>query len=103
MRTYTEAAQEEYDWITETIRDMWNQAFDANKIYDLEVIRLERLARKFHNRLRQGDDFAPDFFHTMESLKAVLGDMGRAIRGEQLPAHIQKMIQEERAAFGFEY
>lgn len=103
MRTYDEAVQEEYTWITDTMIHLWYKAFDANKIYDPEIVRLHELARDFHSRLRTEDGYARDFFHTMESLKGILGDLGRAIRGEKIPDHIQKLIDEERRGFGLEY
>lgn len=103
MRTYEEAVTEEYDWITDTMTNLWHQAFDANAIYDPEVVRLHELARDFHSRLLDGDGYARDFFRTMESLKGILGDLGRAIRGEKLPENIQKMLEEERRGFGLEY
>lgn len=98
-----EAMNREHTWITETIIDIWNQAFDANKIYDPEVIRLDKLARDFHSRLRTEDGYARDFFHTMESLKGILGDLRRAIHNEQLAPHIQRLLEEERRGFGLEY
>ena len=103
MRTYTEAVTEEYTWITETMQNIWNQAFDANAIYDPEVVYLHDLAVTFHKELKVGEEYADNFFRIMEELKGVLGDLGRAIRGEKLPDHIQQMVQEERQGFGFRY
>lgn len=103
MRTFTEAAQEEYNWITEAMTKIWNEAFDANKIYDPKIVHLHELAIDFHNELKVGEEYADNFFHTMEYLKGVLGDLGRAIRGEKLPEHIQRLVDEERKAFGFAY
>jgi hypothetical protein len=103
MRTYEEAVTEEYNWITETITDLWKEAFEAGKTYDLEIIKLGSLAWNFHSRLLTEDGYATDFFHTMESLKGICGDLGRAIRDQKLPDHIQKMLEEERRGFGLEY
>lgn len=104
MDTFTEVATKEYNWITETIASIWDEAFDANKIYDPEVVYLHDLAIGFHSQLRKDNgEFADDFFRTMESLKAVAGDLMRTVRGQKLPEHIQRLVEEERKAFGFAY
>jgi hypothetical protein len=100
MRTFTEAAQEEYTWITEVIADYED---DVKASFNPRVQSLYSQAKNFHSFLKEDGEFAKDFFHTMEMLKGICGDLGRAIRGEELPAHIQKLLQEERAGFGFDY
>lgn len=100
MRTYTEAVTEEYDWITETITELLQEAFNAGKHEDLEIIKLGSQAWGLHSRLRTEDGYATNFFQIMEYLKGILGDLGRAIRDEKLPAHIQAMLEEERRGFG---
>lgn len=99
-----DAMTREYDWITKTIRAYWHEAFDANKIYDPKVVELHDLAWDLHLELLGFDGkFAADFFGTMEKLKGVCGDLRREIRGEQVPAHIQRLLEEERAGFGLSY
>jgi hypothetical protein len=100
MRTFTEAAQEEYDWITEVIADY---EADVKKSFSGKVQRLYSQAQTFHGFLMEDGEFAKDFFHTMEMLKGICGDLGRAIRGEELPEDIQRLVDEERKAFGFAY
>lgn len=103
MRTYDEAVQEEYTWITKTMDELWNEAYEAGKVLETELRDLYNLASLFHSQLKVNGQFSKNFFHIMEELKAVLGDYGRAIRGQKLPDHIQQMVQEERQGFGFRY
>jgi len=103
MRTYTEAMTEEYNWITSTKNKMFDEAYASGKALETELRDLYNLASLFHGELYRNGKFADNFFHIMEELKGVLGDYGRAIRGEQLPAHIQEIAREEREGFGFRY
>lgn len=103
MRTYEEAVTEEYNWITKTMDELWEEAYQAGKVLEPELRDLYNLASLFHSELKTNGQFSKNFFHIMEELKGVLGDYGRAIRGEKLPEDIQKLIQEERQGFGFRY
>jgi len=103
MRTYTEAVTEEYNWITKSKNKMFDEAYASGKALDTELRDLFNLASFLHSELYRHGKFADNFFHIMEELKSVLGDYQRAIRGEQLPAHIQELVAEERKGLGFRY
>lgn len=96
-----EAMTREYNWITEVVNEYHQE---ANKSFKIKVISLDAQAQNWYGWLKDSNgEFAEDFFRSMEILKGILGDLGRAIRGEELPADIQKMIDEERRGFGLEY
>ena len=71
-----DAMNREYVWITDTIRDLWGQAFDANKIYQARIDGLHRLAWALHAELRgPSGAYSTEFYATMETLKGVCGEL----------------------------
>lgn len=79
MKTYTEAVNEEYNWITLTLAETIHAATKAGNASDAEVARLRGLALELHAELMVDEKPAKNFFHIMEELKGVVGDLSRAI------------------------
>lgn len=80
MRTYIEAVNEEYDWITSTINELWEEAYESGKVLDSEPRELYNHAVFLRRQLKPNGEFSKDFFRIMEELKGVTGDYMRAIR-----------------------
>lgn len=80
MRTYIEAVNEEYDWITSTINELWEEAYESGKVLDSEPRKLYNHAIFLKTQLKVNGEFNKDFFHIMEELKGVTGAYMRAIR-----------------------
>lgn len=79
MQTYTEAVTEEYNWITVTLAETIHSAVKAEIESDPEVARLRGVALELHGELMVDEKPAKNFFHIMEELKGILGDLSRAI------------------------
>lgn len=93
----------EYDWIRESLSRCHHEAQVAGVFDDTKFRELRAFAEFFKGELREGGEFSTEFFHVMEELKAVVGDMFAYARGERLDPKIEKLCREEREGFGFRY